>query len=138
MNPKTNKTTGQDATSGQSHAGYKFERLKAWQKAMDFCVKTYEVTSRFPRSEVYGLISQFRRASVSIPLNVAEGCGSGSDREFSRFLSVAIRSQYEVVTIIRLALRLGYLTPDEARSLETQCSEVGKLIQGLKNSLSED
>jgi len=126
------------ASSEPAKRGYRFERLIAWQKAMDFCERVYDVSMCFPKEEVYGLTSQFRRASVSIPLNIAEGSGCGSDREFSRFLSVALRSQYEVVTILRLAERLGYLTLEQSQQMEKESSEVGKLIQGLKNSLSED
>jgi len=108
------------ASSEPVKRGYKFERLIAWQKAMDFCERVHEVSMRLPKEEVYGLTSQFRRASVSIPLNIAEGSGCGSDREFSRFLSVALRSQYETIRILRLVERLGYLTPEESQRLEKE------------------
>ena len=134
----TRKTVSSKMGRAHTKVGYRFERLVAWQKAMDFCTKSYRITHGFPKEEAYGLASQFRRACVSVPLNIAEGCGCGSDKEFAQFLTVALRSQYEVVTILRLAERIGYLSTSQSRQLEKECSEVGKLIQGLLNSLSDD
>ena len=105
---------------------------------MDFCTKAYEESKRFPNEELYGLTSQLRRASVSIPLNIAEGCGCDSDKGFAQFLTVALRSQFEVVTILRLAERLGYISKELSQQMEEESSEVGKLVQGLRNSLSDD
>jgi len=115
--------------------GYRFEKLIAWQKAMDFCAKIYDKTKSFPKDELYGITSQLRRAATSIPLNIAEGSACRSKKEFIQFLYIALRSQYEVVTIIKLAYRLGYLDSSTTKELEQEIAEIGKLLQGLINSL---
>jgi len=118
--------------------GYRFEKLMAWQKAMDFCTVVYEVSRGFPKTEIYGLTSQLRRATTSIPLNIAEGSARSSDREFIRFLQIALGSQYEVVTIIKLSNRLGYIDNERLGLLESEIAEIGRLIQGLINSLKSN
>lgn len=115
---------------------YRFEKLQVWQKSMDLCVAVYEKTKLFPREEAYGLSSQARRAATSTPLNIAEGSACKSRKEFVQFLTVSLRSQYELTTVIRLASRLKYLRENETVVLEEKTSEVGRLLQGLINSLS--
>lgn len=88
---------------------YRFEKLRVWQKAMDFCTLVYEKTKNYPKEEIFGLTSQFRRAATSIPLNIAEGSACQTKKEFVLFLTIALRSQYECVTIIKLSFRLGIL-----------------------------
>lgn len=117
--------------------GYRFEKLIAWQKAMDFCEVVYEATNRFPREELYGITSQLRRATTSIPLNIAEGSACPTKKDFIKFLYYALRSQYEVVTILKLSRRLKYLNQSTHNTLMGKVGEVGKLIQGLINSLKE-
>ncbi|MFH1230814.1 MAG: four helix bundle protein [Planctomycetota bacterium] len=114
---------------------YRFEKLIVWQKSMDFCIKVYNKTKSFPKDELYGITSQFRRASTSIPLNIAEGSGCRTKKEFIQFLYIALRSQYEVVTIIKLSYRLGYLNVANKEELENEIAEIGRLLQGLINSL---
>lgn len=116
---------------------YRFEKLIVWQKAMDFCVKIYEKTKQFPKEEVYGLTSQIRRATTSIPLNIAEGSACKTSKEFMQFLYVALRSQYEVVTIIKLATRLQYFDNAIQQELESDIAEIGRLLQALINSLKK-
>jgi len=115
---------------------YRFEKLVVWQKAMAFSKTVYIITKGFPRDEVYGLTSQFRRAATSMPLNIAEGSACKTRKEFIQFLYIALRSQYEVVTIIKLSAELGYVPQDDAAALERDIAEVGRLLQGLINSLS--
>jgi four helix bundle protein len=113
-----------------------FDQLIVWQKAMDLVESIYKVSSSFPREEVYGLTSQIRRASISIPSNIAEGQCRRSTRDFVRFLSVARGSLGEVHTQILLAERLGYLG-DTARSELIEASDqIGRLISGLQRSLA--
>jgi four helix bundle protein len=114
---------------------YRFEKLIVWQKAMDFCIKVYAKTKNFPKDELYGITSQLRRSVTSIPLNIAEGSACKSKKEFTQFLYVALRSQYEVVTTIKLAYRLGYLDSPTSSDLEEHVGEIGKLLQALINSL---
>ena len=70
----------------------KFRKLEVWKKSMDFVEEIYKTTNQFPVNEMYGLTSQLRRAALSIPLNIAEGSGAGSDPEFNRFLNISMRS----------------------------------------------
>ncbi len=114
-----------------------YSELIAWQKAMDLVEAVYGATKLFPKEELYGLTSQLRRAAVSIPSNIAEGQGRKSLNEFLHFLSIAYGSLREVETQILIAGRLNYLTQPEVRRLIEFTSEVGRLINGLANSLSK-
>ncbi|MBW4692931.1 MAG: four helix bundle protein [Lyngbya sp. HA4199-MV5] len=116
---------------------YRFERLIVWQKSMGFCVKVYDKTRQFPKEEVYGLTSQIRRAVTSIPLNIAEGSACKTSKEFMQFLYSALRSQYEVVTIIKLATRLQYFDNATQQELELDIAEIGRPLQALINSLQK-
>ena len=116
---------------------YRFENLRVWQKAMDFSVKVYEVSKDLPQYEIYGLTSQIRRAVTSIPINIAEGSGCRTKKQFLEFLYIALRSQYEVVTIIKLAFRLDFLDKSTTCILENEIAEIGKLLQALINSLDK-
>jgi four helix bundle protein len=116
---------------------YRFEKLRVWQKAMEFCELVYEKSKTFPKEEIYGLTSQFRRAATSIPLNIAEGSACRTKKEFVQFLTIALRSQYEIVTIIELAKRLRFLDGTDHQLLVERAAEVGKLLQALINSLSK-
>ena len=117
---------------------YRFEKLIAWQKAMDFCLEIYAITKDFPKEELYGITSQLRRATTSIPLNIAEGSACPTKKEFARFLYIALRSQYEVVTILKLTYRLNYFDEDSHNHLLNGIGEIGKLVQGLINSLKKE
>ena len=112
-----------------------FRKLIAWQKADDLAVKIYEVTGRFPADERFGVISQVRRASVSVAANIAEGCGRETVVDFRRFLHQARGSLYEVEYYIHLSGRLGYPYSAEQEALASLCSEVAKILQGFINSL---
>ena len=94
---------------------HKFRELKVWQRGMDFVTGIYRISSGFPRDEQFGMINQIRRAAISIPLNIVEGAGAGSDKEFQRFLSFALRSTYEVMSALEIAERLGYCTAEHVK-----------------------
>jgi four helix bundle protein len=102
---------------------------------MDLVESVYEMTSSFPREELYGLSGQLRRAVVSVPANIAEGQGRDTVRDFRRFLSIAHGSLREVETHVHIALRLRYIDFDRRERVHAQCAEVGRLIKGLSNSL---
>ncbi len=110
--------------------------LIAWQKAMDLAEAVYGLSAGFPREEIYGLTAQVRRAVVSVPSNMAEGQGRWTTGEFIQFLGVAHGSLCEVETQVRLAVRLKFVPPVEADPVLALANEVGRLIYGLKNSLS--
>jgi four helix bundle protein len=112
-----------------------YRDLIAWQKAMDLVEAVYRSTADFPREEIYGLTAQVRRAAVSIPSNMAEGQGRNSTNEFINFLSFAYGSLCEVETQILLAERLSFLESGVAATLLHSSAEVGRIINGLSNSL---
>lgn len=87
--------------------------LDLWQKAVELVVDVYEVTKKFPSDERFGLTSQIRRASCSIPANIAEGAGRKSDKEFLHFLSNSQGSASEVDTHLFISMKLGYLSHDD-------------------------
>ena len=115
-----------------------YKELIAWQKAMGLVESIYRVSRSFPKEELYVLTSQLRRAAISIPSNIAEGQGRRSAREFVNFLSIAYGSIREVETQIEIARRLGYIASDEATRMTDQMDEVGRLINGLSQSISRD
>ena len=109
-----------------------FDDLVVWKKSMALARSIYDLTAALPKEEKYGIVSQIRRAVVSVPSNIAEGHGRSSCREFSRFLSISLGSLREVQTLLYLTRDLGYADP--STELE-QCEEVAKMIFGLKKSL---
>lgn len=104
---------------------------------MDFCELIYKTTKLFPKEELFGLTSQVRRAATSISLNIAEGSACASKREFKHFLNIALGSQYEVVTIIKISKQLNFLTDDSYQTIMSSLDEIGKLLRGLINSLGQ-
>ena len=107
-----------------------YRDLVVWQKAMGLVYLVYEVTQSFPKHELYGLVSQMRRAAVSIPSNVAEGKGRSSDRDFSLFLQHSRGSLLELETQILIAEHLGYVDAIQAATLQDLAREVGRLLMG--------
>lgn len=112
-----------------------YTELVVWQKAMDLVELVYKVTASFPNDERFGLTSQMRRAAVSIPCNIAEGQGRTTTRDFLHFLSISYGSLREVETQIWIAQRLAYLKEESATNVFQLTAEVGRLINGLSNSL---
>jgi four helix bundle protein len=97
----------------------RFRELKAWQLSMDLAERVYLLTDAFPKSETYGLTSQIRRAAVSVPSNLAEGCGRDSTKEFLHFIAIAVGSICEIETQLLLSQRLKYINTSD---LETTIS----------------
>lgn len=116
-------------------AGQNYRDLIVWKKAMDLVPGAYKASHRWPKEEGYGLISQVRRAAVSVPANIAEGQGRDSTREFLRFLNIANGSLYEVETHLLIASQLDYLDPDGVAPPMEQTAEVGRLLNGLMSNL---
>ena len=112
-----------------------YQDLIAWQKAMDLAEATYSATSRLPPDERFGLCAQMRRAAVSIPANIAEGEGRRTDGEFVNQLSVAHGSIRELETHVMLSGRFQFLPSSVTESLLSQAGEVGRLVNGLANSI---
>ena len=114
-----------------------FRDLIVWQKSMGLTERIYAASERFPRSEAYGLISQLRRAAISIPSNIAEGKAVGG-QSYPRHVKIALGSEAEVQTQIELARRLKMLDETEAQELLDRTAEVGRLLVSLLNSLPRD
>ena len=111
-----------------------FRDLTVWQKAMALAERVYTTSDKFPRSEIYGLTSQIRRAVISIPSNIAEGKAIGG-QSYRRHLKIAIGSEAELQTQLELGRRLNMLTDREAQIVIEQTSEVGRMLAALLKSL---
>lgn len=107
--------------------------LKVWQESMDLVVSVYETVRFFPKEEVYGLTSQIKRASVSIPSNIAEGAGRQSQAEFIRFLYIALGSASELETQLELAFRLGFIA--DLSTFQTKMNYIKSMLSNLIKSL---
>ena len=113
-----------------------YRELIGWQKSMDAVVEIYRVTRSFPAAEQFALTNQVRRAAVSVPSNIAEGQGRGTDKEFCHFLRIARGSIQEVETQLILAQRLGYCPSTEADGCLQRLDEVSRMLAGLIRSLN--
>jgi four helix bundle protein len=113
-----------------------FRELKVWQRSHTVTLELYRHTKRFPKDEMFGLTSQMRRCSSSIPANIAEGCGRDGDAELKRFLNIALGSACELDYFILLASELGYLEATDSARLAAEILEIrrmlGMFIQKLK------
>lgn len=105
-----------------------FKELKVWQKSHNLTLSVYKATDSFPREEVYGLTSQIRRASVSIPANIAEGCGRHGEAELSRFFQIAMGSASELEYHLLLAHDLGFLKESDYHQLEREVCEIKRML----------
>jgi four helix bundle protein len=112
-----------------------FRNLKVWERAHQVVLQVYAATRSFPREEIYGLTSQIRRAAYSIPSNIAEGCGRGSDADFGRFVSIALGSASELEYHLLLSRDLGMLPADAHAELVERVAEVGRMLNGLLQSI---
>ena len=110
-----------------------FRQLQVWEKAHDLTLAMYAVTRQFPRDELYGLVSQMRRCSVSIGANIAEGCGKDSNVEFGRFLQIASGSVRELEYHLLLARDLGFVQAAKYVSLQGKINEVQRMLSSLIN-----
>ena len=115
-----------------------FRQLKVWEKSHQFALSVYKATKEFPKEELYGLTSQIRRASMSIPTNIAEGCGRNTAKEFARFLQIAIGSSSETEYQLILARDLGFLPQDSYKNLQNEVEEVKRMLASLLKTLRAD
>ncbi len=108
-----------------------FRKLTVWGKAHLLTVSAYRATSTFPREETYGLTSQIRRASLSIPANIAEGCGRGSGPDLARFLQISLGSASELQYHLFLAKELEFLNAGQYEALDDQLGQVKRMLTAL-------
>jgi four helix bundle protein len=108
-----------------------FKNLLVWQKAHACVLLVYQLTKRFPDDERFGLTSQLRRSSASIPANLAEGCGRGSDQDFARFVQIAMGSAAEVEYHLLLAKDLKCIDPEDSNKASAAIEEVKRMLASL-------
>ena len=112
-----------------------YRDLIVWQKAMLLSVEVYRTTSRFPRSELYGLVSQMRRSAISIPSNIAEGSLRFSRKDFRRFLLIAFGSGAELETQLELSQQLGFINKKSQKITSSLLDEIMRMLNKMTNSL---
>ncbi len=111
------------------------KKLVVWQKADILAFEVYKATEKFPRSELFGITSQLRRAALSVAVNIVEGYGRKTNAEFSRFLDISLGSLAETEYLIEFSERLGYFSKETANHLYNLVTEVAKLLWKFKQSL---
>jgi four helix bundle protein len=116
---------------------HSYRDLKVWQQAMELSEACYRLTRNFPKDELYGMTAQIRRASVSVPANIAEGNGRESRGEYIQFLRVAQGSLKELETHLLLAHRIQTTTLKEVEPILDRCEAVGKMLRALIRSLQK-
>ncbi len=112
-----------------------FKNLIIWQQGISIVLDVYNASKRFPPEELYGLTSQMRRSAISIPSNIAEGSGRNSDKDFNRFLEIALGSSFELETQIIIAQKLNFLTDQDFTILTDKVTEEQKMITGLQKRI---
>ena len=115
-----------------------YRELRVWEKGHELSLAVYKATAGFPNEERYGLTSQIRRASVSVPANIAEGCGRGSDAELARFSQIAAGSASELEYHLLLANQLDLLHSREHERLTKQVTEVKRMLTSFIKKLKAD
>lgn len=115
-----------------------FKKLNIWQRGLEFSLQIYEATASFPSEERFGLTSQIRRAATSIPINIAEGAGRVSKKDFAHFLHIAEGSANEVECELIIAKGLHYLPPNVCETLIDEVNEIKKMIVVFRSKLESD
>ena len=115
-----------------------FRDFKVWKKAHELVLATYKTTEAFPKHEIFGLVSQIRRCSSSIPANIAEGCGRLGNSELHRFLQIACGSANEMEYHLLLAKDLGYLSEEAYLILDQQLAEVKRMLVALTRKVGSE
>ncbi len=108
-----------------------FINLKVWEKSHKLVLRIYELTNDFPKSELYGLISQLGRAAISIPTNISEGCGKYSGNDFARFLQISMGSSSELEYLIFLSNELKLIESSSFKELNSNIVEIKKMLTSL-------
>src|SRR5689334_18191174 len=114
-----------------------YRDLEVWQRSMQLAKRIYQVTQKFPSDERFGLTNQLRRASVSVPSNLAEGHARFGAGEFSRFISISMGSVAEIETQVLLSTDLGYISDDLSRGILSELETLGKMLRGLAKSINK-
>ncbi len=110
-----------------------YSELDVWKASRDLVKQIYIISEGFPKNELYGLVNQIRRCSISVPSNIAEGCGRRSSKDTLQFLYISRGSLYELETQIYLALDLGFMNQDEFDTIQNSITKCKKLLNGFIN-----
>lgn len=113
-----------------------FKKYDIWQLSHKFTLEIYKISSAFPKEELFGITSQIRRASASIPTNISEGCGRTSDKEFNQFLNIALGSANETEYLLILSHDLNYILTENFEILEKEINIIKSKIYKLKQILT--
>ncbi|MFN9605553.1 MAG: four helix bundle protein [Planctomycetota bacterium] len=113
-------------------------KLRAFELADQLALAVYQTTKTFPKDEIFGMTAQMRRAAISVPSNIGEGCARNSNADFLRFLDIAFGSGRELEYQLSLATRLGYIDPGESQQLDAIVNELMKVLSGLIKSLRQN
>ena len=114
---------------------HNYKEMKIWQNARTLVKAVYKVSEQFPKEELYGLTSQIRRAAVSVPANIAEGAGRGTDRDFCHFLDIARGSLFELETLLILSKDIEYISDIDFNSVSDNLNEIIKMMISFQNRL---
>jgi four helix bundle protein len=114
-----------------------FKELKVWQKAIELVTNIYLKTQSFPKEEVFGLTSQMRRFAVSIPSNIAEGCGRNTDKDFNNFLGISLASAFDFKTQLIICKNLNLIHQTDFNFLESEIEHIQNMIIKLKSTLEK-
>lgn len=114
-----------------------YKNYKVWQRSHKLVLNIYLTTSKYPKSEQFGLVSQMNRASTSIPTNIAEGCGRETQKELMRFLYIASGSAHELDYLLLLSEELGFIQKNEAHVLVKEIDEIKKMLAALILKIKE-
>ena len=112
------------------------KELDLWKDSIDFLMRIYKLTTSFPSIETYGIVSQIRRAAISLPANISEGAARRQTKEFIRYLRIALGSLSEVETLIIISFRLGYLNSEETSIMTGKIKKLNAQLSGLISSIS--
>jgi four helix bundle protein len=123
------------ADIGEQSMAFRFEGLEIFHVAVDFSVRVHELVKKFPAEERFDLTSQARRAANSIVLNIAEGSGRGTKKDFSHFLDMAIGSTFETVACFFIAERQSYISKQDLEKIKREAESLGKRINSFKATL---
>lgn len=115
-----------------------FKKILVWQKSISLVTKIYKITQTFPKEETFGLTSQIRRSSVSIPSNIAEGSGRESTKDFLRFLYISLGSIFEMQTHLEIAKNIIYINEEEFNNLYEDSREIERMLASLIKKLKDN
>lgn len=115
---------------------HRYNQLEIWQRSKSFCIHIYRLTEQFPKNDEFGIANQMKRAAVSIPSNIAEGTSRSSNKEFSRFLQIALGSAFELDTQLSICYELEKLNHEELIPLQQELNSIIQMIARFKSKIN--